>query len=235
MVGTPGETVDPEDFANPIFETIELDPVDSSGTICVKYPNSWTQYVDNVNIAGSAGSRYWLDCPDQGDIVLGPRAGGATLGHVRIRTPATTASTANMFINSTTFEIFRSTSSLKYKTNVEPHEFDAEALLGLEAKSFHDRAEIKAHAEWVERHAGNVPATEDDPEPIVRRYIGMIAEDVHDAGLHELVQYDDATGLPDGLQYDRFGVAALQLIRAQAAAIEALTARVAALESAGGN
>lgn len=234
MVGTPGETVDPEDFTDPVFNTVELDPVDSTATVCVKYPNSWTQYVDNVNIAGAAGSRWWLDCPDQGDMVLGPRAGAALMGHVRIRTGATTASTANMFINSTSYEIFRSTSSRKYKQDIAPHTFDAEALLGLEAKSFHDRAEMKALAEWNARRAGGVPATEDDPEPVVRRYIGMIAEEVHDAGLHELVQYDDATGLPDGLQYDRFGVAALQLIKTQAAAIEALTARVAALEAAGG-
>jgi hypothetical protein len=230
MVGTPGENVDPEDFTDPIFNTVELDPVDSSATICVKYPNSWTQYVDNVNIAGSAGSRYWLDCPDQGDIVLGPRAGAALLGHVRIRTGATVATAANMFINSTSYEIFRSTSSLKYKQDIEPFAFDGDALLALGLKSFHDRGEVKAHDEWTARLAEHGP-NEDDPEPIVRRYVGLIAEEVHEAGLSMLVQYDDATGLPDGLQYDRFGIAALQLIREQRAQIADLTSRIEQLEA----
>lgn len=240
MVGTPGETIDPEDFARPVFEQIELDPIDSSATTTIIYPNGWVQYVDNVNIAGGAGSRFWLDAPDQGDIVLGPRAGAAILGHVRIRTPQTTASAANMFINSTSYEIFRSTSSLKYKANISAHDVDLAALRGLRVVTFNDRAEMKAHEEWLARQAARPDAEtaeptgvflEDDPEPVVRRYVGMIAEEVHDAGLHEFVTYDDATGDPDGLMYDRLTLGVLQLVKQQADRIDDLTARIEQLEA----
>jgi hypothetical protein len=230
MVGTPGETVDPEDFTNPVFETIELDPVDSSGAICVRYPLNWTQYVDNVDLTGAAGSRYWLDAPNLGDLVLGPRAGGSLLGKVRIRTGTTTASAANLFINSSTYEIARSTSSRRYKDRIESHQVDLAALLGLDVVTFNDRGELRAHDEWSARVAEH-GLSEDDPEPIVRRYVGLIAEDVADAGLVEFVQFDDATGAPDGLMYDRFVTGLLQLAQQQQATIAGLSARVEQLES----
>ena len=47
-----------------------------------------------------------------------------------------------------------------------------------------------------------------DPET----YFGMIADDLDDAGLNELVEYDDK-GEVNGIQYDRVALALIPLIR----------------------
>lgn len=83
----------------------------------------------------------------------------------------------------------RSTSSLRYKTDVTSLGTDdaLRRLARLRAVSFRDRK-----------------------DPGGRWYIGLIAEEVHDAGLTELVEYvdlGDGNGLvPDAVMYDRLAV-----------------------------
>lgn len=234
MVGTPGETIDPSDFTNTIIETLELDPPESANGLHLTLNHGWKLYADNIDISGAAGTRLWLDCANGADIVIGPRAGANLLGHFRVRTPQTTASAANMFINSTSYEIFRSTSSARYKTDIEPYDIDLGAMRRLRVIRFHDRGELAAHAAWLARQSDpDHPMDPDnpEPEPLVRWYVGLLAEDVDDLGLAEFVQYDEGTGLPDGLMYDRIVLGALQLIQEQAARIDDLAARLAALET----
>jgi len=58
---------------------------------------------------------------------------------------------------------------------------------------------------------------------------GLIAEEVHDAGLTEFVQYGEE-GEPDGLGYGSMVSLCIKAIQEQQAIIESLTARIAALE-----
>jgi hypothetical protein len=43
------------------------------------------QWFTDTAGAGSAASRVWLDCPDQGEVVIGPRSGSIWLEQIRLR------------------------------------------------------------------------------------------------------------------------------------------------------
>jgi len=60
-------------------------------------------------------------------------------------------------------------------------------------------------------------------------HFGLIAEDVHDAGLTHLVSYDD--GGPRGVNYTMLSVELLGIVKKQQTAIDDLLARVQALET----
>lgn len=201
-----------------IDDTLTISPTASSGAQHIVFNEGYSIYADNTG-AGASNDRLWFDAPDNGQIVIGPRAGASLLEDLRLRTDATTASAANMNIDSATYKVARSTSSLKYKQDVESYEFDAAALRQLRPVRFHDKGEMSSdpgNAKW---------------------YVGLIAEEVHDLGLTEFVSYLD--GQPDALMYDRMCVALLQLNREaeeRAASLESvvaeLAARITALESA---
>jgi len=126
----------------------------------------------------------------------------------------TTGSGANGFIaGNGTFQ--RSTSSLKYKKNVANATHGLTDLLKLRSVTYEGKAE------------GDSGKT----------FGGLIAEEVHDAGLTEFVQYAE-DGSPDALAYGNMValcVKSIQELKAindtQAETINALTARIVALES----
>lgn len=90
----------------------------------------------------------------------------------------TTASAANVFVTSGGL-LQRSTSSARYKTDVQPFGGGLADILRLQPKSFTS----------VQNPTGP-------------RHLGFLAEDFDAAGLYNLVNYDDA-GRPDAIQYDR--------------------------------
>lgn len=89
----------------------------------------------------------------------------------------TTPSAANCFINTNGY-LYRSTSSLKYKKNVQDYTKGLAEVLQLRPVSYES---------INEEEAGNI-------------YAGLIAEEVHDLGLTEFVQYR-TDGTPDALSY----------------------------------
>lgn len=99
----------------------------------------------------------------------------------------------------------RSVSSRRYKDEIEAHEVDVAAVLELEPVTYHYKSD----------------------EPGVREF-GLIAEDVFDAGLPEIVTYFN--GRIDGIRYDLLSVALLAVVKAQRLELEALAARVDLLE-----
>jgi hypothetical protein len=106
-------------------------------------------------------------------------------------TPGSTSSAANVFMNGSG-DLVKSTSSRRYKTDITDAVIDTEAVLQLRPRTF-------------------TRPGDDDPEHV---YLGLIAEEVHDLGLHPLVQYDDEDR-PDGIDWWAVSVAQQAVIQSQ--------------------
>lgn len=112
----------------------------------------------------------------------------------------TTASAANLFIDTSGSDpqVRRSTSSLRYKTNVEDYAHGLDKIKQLRPVSFQGIADG------------------------TQKFAGLIAEEVDAAGLEEFVQYDDE-GRPDSLAYANMVallIKAIQELEARVAALE---------------
>jgi len=116
----------------------------------------------------------------------------------------TTASAANVYIAANA-KLYRSTSSARYKNTIEDASFGLSETLSLRPVTY----------------KGN-----NDGDVV---YGGLIAEEVHDAGLTEFVQYDEE-GRPDSLAYGNMVSLCIKAIQEQQDLIESLTARIATLE-----
>lgn len=101
-------------------------------------------------------------------------------GTVAMPNHGTTASAANMFIDSVTGIISRSTSSIKYKRNVSNLELDSSLIYSLRPVSYDDKKNKN-------------------------RYFGLIAEEVN-AILPDLVDHRSDNGECEGVYYDRLSV-----------------------------
>lgn len=128
----------------------------------------------------------------------------------------TTATAANLHITSAGL-LVRSTSSARYKTNVETLEDSyADAVLNARPVYFNSIAsDDTAHPDWS--------------------YWGFIAEEVAEID-PRLVHYsedDDGNLQAEGVQYDRFVPHLINLVKRQKDQIADLTARIEALEAAG--
>ena len=127
----------------------------------------------------------------------------------------TTVNAANFFIN-TDGALYRSTSSIKYKKNVQDSTHGLSDLMKLRSVIYEGK-------------------TEGDAGKVIG---GLIAEEVNDAGLTEFVEFAP-DGSPDALAYGNMValcVKSIQELKAindtQAETINALTARITALENA---
>ena len=108
----------------------------------------------------------------------------------------TTANAANLVVSSGgTFE--RSTSSLKYKTDVRDYDKGLNEVMQLQPKYYKGK---------------------DDGDT---QFAGLIAEDVHNLGLTEFVQYAD-DGTPDALAYTHMVALLVKSIQELKAEIELL-------------
>lgn len=134
------------------------------------------------------------------DLVLSSGAGNTvTLNSNGAAYNMTSSAPANVYMHSTG-QLFKSTSSLRYKNDVQPWNPQYRAL-ALEARS------------WVDR-------TPVDPGDPLQRYYGLIAEQVEQV-MPELVVYNEF-GEPDAVQYERLAVALLPVIRDLVSRIEIL-------------
>ena len=147
------------------------------------------------------------DITASGDLTLTGRILGSTGTY-----NATTTSTANLFVASNG-NFARSTSSRRYKADIQDIDYGMTALQ-LQPRTWVDKTEYEENGQSTEG---------------LDRIPGFIAEELHDLGLTELVQYNEE-GQPDAVYYDRMLVAVIPVIKQQQATIEALEARLAALE-----
>ena len=117
----------------------------------------------------------------------------------------TTGSASNLFIDSNGI-LYRSTSSIKYKTDVQDATHGLAEVLKLRSVTY----KCKTDGDTV--------------------FGGLIAEEVHEAGLTEFVQYAK-DGSPDALAYGQMVSLLAKAIQEQQAMIENLTTRLTALEN----
>ncbi|QHM61147.1 Chromosome partition protein Smc [Lactiplantibacillus plantarum] len=112
----------------------------------------------------------------------------------------TTSHAANVYV-SDDGAIVRASSASKYKTNIE-RSFDTkmgERILEVPTAHWFDKAEV-------------LKKTLDPQAPNPRRYFGMVADDLDDAGLTELVEYNEK-GEVEGLMYDRVALTLIPIVR----------------------
>ena len=126
--------------------------------------------------------------------------------------PTSGVSNANVYLNPNNGLMARMTSSRRYKRNIADWSADPEAVLALQPRT------------WQ----ANTPMEGEDPESW---FVGFVAEEVHELGLTELVQYDE-DGRPDALHYATFSVAQQAVLRKHEEEIADLRARVEQLEGA---
>jgi hypothetical protein len=114
----------------------------------------------------------------------------------------TSASAANVIVGSDG-NLFRSTSSLKYKKDVVNYTKGLAEVMKLRPVTYKGKNEID----------GN------------RQFAGLIAEEIHDLGLTEFVQYAD-DGTPDALAYQNMVALLTKAIQEQQAQIEELKSKL---------
>ena len=119
----------------------------------------------------------------------------------------TGAATANVYVDPAG-NLYRATSSLKYKTDVQDAEHGLADVLKLRSVIYKSKKESESGITFG----------------------GFIAEEVHEAGLTEFVQYAE-DGTPDALAYSNMVSLCIKAIQEQQATITALTARIEALEA----
>ena len=127
--------------------------------------------------------------------------------------------------------IYRQTSARKYKDNIRRLDtridsFD-DKLLSLRLVDWDDRANIERWEAYQEYLAeGGDPDKYQYPFERPRRIPGMIADEVHEAGLRSFVMYDE-DGEVESLAYDRLGVALIPVVARQRDRISRLEDQVA--------
>ena len=103
-------------------------------------------------------------------------------------------------------------SSRRFKENIVDYDYEASRLLSVNPVTFDFKDGILAEGENPFNH------------------FGLIAEDLHDAGLTHLVKYD-AEGQSRGIEYEMLSVELLGIVKKQQTVIDDLLARVQALET----
>jgi hypothetical protein len=182
-------------------------------------------YFDVATGGATNGSFIWrssnaynerMRIDSSGNLMLGTTtsgvAGGLTIASGKyiysVGTYANTSgSAANMGV-AVDGSFFRSTSSLKYKKDVENANYGLAEVLKLRPVTYKGKSE-----------------TDGD-----KVFGGLIAEEVHEAGLTEFVQYAE-DGTPDALAYGNMVSLAFKAIQELKATVDAQAARIAALES----
>ena len=193
----------------------------------VKADNSTGGNTTRAFFGIATGSNNYMNGSADPDLcIVGPEGGSMMFGFgnsikFRISTTGvlynqatysnTTGNSANVSVPNSDGQFYRSTSSRKYKDNITTLT-DALADKILDCRPVSYTSTCNA----------------DDKTKI---FYGMIAEEVHEVDT-SLVLYDNEpeTPEPEGVQYDRFVPALINLVKRQKAQIETLETRIAALE-----
>jgi len=182
----------------------------STATTIQQNPASSTNcYWDNLRVGSSHYWRTSTSTPGDTNAMVLSSGGLGVYGTFQAAGTYTntTASGANVFVDSAGL-LYRSTSSLKYKRDVQPYTHGLAEVLKLRPVFY--RGKGKADGD--------------------KQYAGFIAEEVDKLGLHEFVEYSkDKT--PDALYYQNMTALLAKALQDEHAEKAALEARVAKLEA----
>lgn len=141
----------------------------------------------------------------------------------------TYSSASNMYITSYG-TVGRSTSASKYKLSQEKQFNDTQEqynhsknILKLDIKTWYDRFESETYAKEIEEDKRIV-----DEDFKLKRYAGLIAEDVKSVGLDEFVSYGKGNEI-EGIEYDRLWIHLIPVIKQQQEEIEKLKKEIGEL------
>ena len=138
----------------------------------------------------------------------------------------TSSGAANVHIHSSNYILHRSTSSIKYKTNVETLEDKyADAVLNCRPVWYQSLCKVD-NPDWG--HWGFIAEEVAEIDP---RLVSWKTDEISVDKEGNETQTPLETPLAEGVQYDRFVPHLLNLIKRQQTAIESLEAKVAALEA----
>ena len=181
--------------------------IDSSGNVLVGDTTGVSSRVYSKGATAVDGSYTYFGNNSAGTLLFFVRNDGVVSLGSAANSPynLTTASAANVNIASSG-TLFRSTSSIKYKTDVE------DAVHGLDKVM-----ELR-------------PVTYKGINDGDTVFGGLIAEEVHEAGLSEFVQYAE-DGSPDSLAYGQMVSLAFKAIQELKAIIDTQQTRITALEA----
>jgi hypothetical protein len=196
--------------------TVGVDTTSVNGDIIQRWDlqgYNGTGYVRGVEISGRVGSgTIGSIVPGEFEIRVGNSTGTALSTGLEITSnlatflpgayAITTANAANVYVFNTG-GLARSTSSLRYKKNVQPMTTGLEAVKQLKPVTFNEKSD----------DSGKV-------------FAGLIAEDLDEQGLKEYVSYDDE-GRPDAIHYGNLVALAFKAIQELEAKVAALEAQVA--------
>ncbi|KQP81565.1 hypothetical protein [Aeromicrobium sp. Leaf291] len=179
---------------------------------------SWLNFVGSTTLYAQAA--LWI--APGGNTRLAP-AGDAQLepeGYVTSNQiyNFTASATANMAINANTRRIHRTSSSLRYKQDVQDLVVDEGLFMRLRPRTWLDKAEVARYAD-----------DETGTEPMPLRYPGFVAEEVLEDGGGMFVEFVD--GRAESLHYDRMIAAAVLAMRALARENEELKKKNAELDA----
>ena len=183
------------------WESIRSDSgsLQTAGRISVQGENAWSS-------DATASSAFYIQLRSDNSLVTrftvtndGVISSPGTYAHGTSNTP-------NMYVH-TNGVFYRSTSSRRYKNTIEDAKHGLSDLLKLRSVTY----------------KGNDDAAGD------KVFGGFIAEEVHDAGLTEFVEYNDDNE-PDALAYGNMVSLCVKAIQEQQALIETLQAEVKALK-----
>lgn len=151
---------------------------------------------------------------------------------VRFNSITTTASSANAFLDSADGNrIYRSTSSLRYKTNIENiEESRSNAVLNLRPVWYKSLAkDDKNEWSWYGLIAEEVAEVE--PRLVHWSYLDSDYECTEENGQIKKTLKDGATLVPDGVQYERVSVLLLDVVKRQGLAIQEQKALIESLKA----
>jgi len=131
--------------------------------------------------------------------------------------------------------VYRSTSSRRYKSDIQDAAFDPDAVLQLQPRTWLPGSIPRTCPDWLhEKHsdAAHCPAEQEPelPDPDARRQVGFVAEELVDLGLSDFVEFN-ADNEPEAIYYDRLTAALVPLLQRQQAQIDALTEQVKQLSA----
>jgi hypothetical protein len=182
--------------------------IDSSGNLLVGTTTAYAKTTILGSGTTSGGTALSVKDSNATDLFY-VRNDGLIVTGARTTSPYnnTTGSAANLYVDSGG-TLSRSTSSLKYKKNIQDANFGLTDLLKLRAVTYEGKAE---------QDAG-------------KTFGGLIAEEVHEAGLTEFVQYA-TDGTPDALSYGNMVALCVKAIQELKALVDTQATEIAALQA----